>query len=219
MNMRGAGISVIHRAFNWLRMVPYRRGCIFLLLGVDILGTAYGFYWYRHQLRETNPLYWPVVPDSPAATLFFALFLAIVLRQQAWRGGQEGGKQLGNGFGGLIQGLAYLSNLKYGLWTPAIMAHYWVVTGSPDFESIHLTLSHLGMALQSFLFARAYPAPAWALFVAGAWLLFNDVVDYVFGFHPYLPVLGSEGVAAFAAFSLTLLSFGFHMSFYHWHVT
>lgn len=210
---------ILLKAWNWLRRVPHERGYISLLLAVNLLGTVYGFYWYRHQLRETSPLYWLVVPDSPTATLFFALFLATLLRREARRDEPgAGGERKRNGSRGvasLIRGMAYLSNVKYGLWTPAVMAHYWIAAGSMDFESMHLTLSHLGMALQSVLFAPLHPAPVWAVLAAAAWLVFNDVADYLFGFHPYLPLPGGEGFAAAAAFSLTFLSLWFFLVSHH----
>lgn len=193
------------RASRLLRLLgelPSRRPLVGLLLAVNALGTAYGFWWYRDQLALTPPAFWPVVPDSPSATLLFTLFLAAFLRGRPPQP---------------LAALAYLTSIKYGLWTPAVMVHFWLQAGGADFESVHLTLSHLGMALEAFLFMRAYPArPAWAG-AAAAWLLFNDYMDYVRGFHPFLPWPGpgAEVYAGGVAVALSLFALAAALAWPH----
>lgn len=175
-------------SIRWLLAVPHNRALVKLILAVNLFGTGYGFYWYRGQLASVQPAVWPVVPDSPLATLYFALLLAAILS--------------GRGTAA-IGSLAYAAGFKYGLWTPAVMSYFWVEAQTMTFESVHLTLSHLGMALEAAIFQRVYrPHPGWTL-AAGAWLLFNDLVDYGLGLHPTLPMSGQEGFAAAAAFLLT----------------
>lgn len=178
------------RSARWLFRLPEHRGATFLLLLVNGFGTVYGYWWYRDQLAATPVLAWPVVPDSPTATALFALFLAAVLR----------GREIP-----ALSAFAFLTSVKYGLWTPAVMAQYWLATGRATFESVHLSLSHLGMALETFIYMRAFPPRRAAVLVAGAWLGFNDFADYALGFHPVLPVPGPDG-EAFAAAAAALLS-------------
>ncbi len=160
-------------ALAFLLDLPRNRAMVRLLIAVNLFGTGYGFWWYHGQLRETPPLYWPLVPDSPGSTLLFTLFLLAVDR----------GRRLP-----LLESLAYASSIKYGLWTPAVWAYYWSAGGGVTFESVHLSLSHLGMALEAAIFGRFYrPVRPWPL-AALAWLVFNDYMDYVRGFHPTLPV-------------------------------
>lgn len=178
--------------FNFLRRIPVNRAMIRVLIAANLCGTVYGFWWYHEQLRETPVGYWPLVPDSPGSTLLFSLFLVAVAR---------GRRQP------LLESVAYASSLKYGLWTPVVWAHFWLVTGEASFESVHLTLSHLGMALEALLFARVYrPARPYPL-VAGAWLVFNDYMDYVRGLHPTLPVPEAVGLIGWLAVALSVLAF------------
>lgn len=162
-----------------------------LLALVNLGGTAYGFYWYWPQLVETPWFYWPLVPDSPGSTGLFGLFLLALLagRERPYLGA-----------------LAMMANVKYGFWTPLIMAHFWISTGTATFESIHLSLSHLGMALQAVLFLPVYRPPLAAALLAFGLLLFNDYVDYAWGLHPFLPLAGQEGLAGAVAFLMTAVS-------------
>ncbi|MBX6377190.1 MAG: DUF1405 domain-containing protein [Clostridia bacterium] len=178
---------------TWLSRLPANRAATRLLVAVNGLGTLYGFYWYRAQLAATPPVYWPVIPDSPGASLLFTLLLLSLLagrRRPA------------------LAAFAYLSMIKYGLWTVLVMGHLWFVGGVVPFDSVYLSLSHLGMAVEAWLYLRAYrPRLPWAL-AAAAWLLFNDYMDYVHGFHPVLPEPAIEPLVATWAVGLTLLALG-----------
>ncbi len=186
------------RRLPWLWDIPRSPRWILALAAVNLGGTVYGFWWYREQLAATAPPYWPVVPDSPTATLLFGLFLLSIYPGAGRREGRRSSP--------LLWAAACCSSFKYGLWTPLVMAHFWVTTGLVTFESVHLTLSHLGMALEAVIFARYYRAGWRHVFAVTAWLLFNDYMDYVRGFHPTLPVPGAEGWAGGAALALTLLA-------------
>lgn len=163
-----------------------------VLIAVNLFGTAYGFWWYHGQLRETPLIFWPVVPDSPGSTLLFALFLITLMR---------------NVRKPLLAALAYMSSFKYGLWTPLVMGHMWLTTGEVTFESVHLSLSHLGMALEALLFARVHRPLRPFLPAALGWLLFNDFMDYALGLHPVLPVPEAAGTVGSLAVFLSFLSF------------
>ncbi|MFC7391584.1 DUF1405 domain-containing protein, partial [Scopulibacillus cellulosilyticus] len=54
------------------------------LLIINILGTVYGFYWYKFQLKETPLKFMAFVPDSPTASLFFCIVLAGFLLKKHW---------------------------------------------------------------------------------------------------------------------------------------
>lgn len=77
------------------------------------------------------------VPDSPTASLFFVLVLiGFLLRKQS----------------GLIEALAAVTLLKYGVWA-VVMNTFQVLEGAPlHWTIIMLNLSHAGMALQALLF-------------------------------------------------------------------
>ena len=42
------------------------------IVAINLAGTVFGFWYYIPQFRLEPVLAWPVVPDSPAATLFIA---------------------------------------------------------------------------------------------------------------------------------------------------
>lgn len=76
-----------------------------IIVATNLAGTAFGFWYYQFQFAQTPLVMWPVVPDSPAATLFMALSLA------AWKldYSQE-----------WLNMLAFYGNIKLGLWTPYV---------------------------------------------------------------------------------------------------
>lgn len=91
-----------------------QRSVLLFLLVVNILGTIYGFIWYGNQLKETSPIFWPFVPDSPMATLFFVFVLIAFLMKKNW---------------GLIEALAIVTLIKYGVWAVVVNAIMIYVKG------------------------------------------------------------------------------------------
>ncbi len=59
------------------RILPFfnYKSILVCLLIINILGTIYGYYWYRYQLEQTPFYFLPFVPDSPTASLFFVFVL------------------------------------------------------------------------------------------------------------------------------------------------
>ncbi|OTA40724.1 MAG: hypothetical protein A6D92_13970, partial [Symbiobacterium thermophilum] len=152
---------------GFLRSVAHDRRWWWALLVINFLGSLYGFYWYWPQLSQTPPARWFIVPDSPGATFLFAIWLGLLLAGVDWR---SPGMQL-------LGAVAFVSNMKYGLWTATVLPQAGMKYGW-EFDFVHLSLSHLGMWVQGFLFARHYrPGPA-AAAVALAWMVVQDTVDY-----------------------------------------
>ena len=179
---------------RWLAPVPKRIEDVglrlaWLVVGVNLAGTAFGFWYYRHQFASTPVEMWLFVPDSPIATLLFALAVA------AWKLGREQP---------WLSALAFFGNIILGLWTPYIL----VVFASEYFaQGIHpamyafLLFSHLAMVVQALVLHRISDFPVWAVAVALAWYGVDLVVDYfvpVVGETPHhttLPVDRDEAVA------------------------
>ncbi|MDA8236060.1 MAG: DUF1405 domain-containing protein [Clostridia bacterium] len=160
-----------------------------LLILVNFIGSIYGYYWYRYQLAE-NPWYlWPLIPDSPLSSTLFMLAMYFWLKGR-----------LNPAFGLL----AFLMVIKYGIWAVVINLQYWYLTGIFTIENWMLTLSHGGMALEGYLFLRNYPFTRWALYLAGGWLVIEDIADYLFGLHPYLFAEAQWGLALVTAIILTI---------------
>ena len=134
-----------------------------LLAAVNLAGTAFGFWYYRFQFAATPVVAWPLVPDSPVATLFIALsFIAYKLDYEAdW-----------------IHALAFFGTLKLGFWTPYVQLF---VNGQGDLATwlyLFLVFSHLAMVLEAFVIHRYASFTVGSVGVALFWYGLNDLVDY-----------------------------------------
>ncbi len=184
---------------NWLRAflrsVTDDRRWWWALLTVNFLGSLYGFYWYWPQLSQTPPARWFIVPDSPGATFLFTLWLGLMLAGADWR---RPGMQL-------LGAVAFVSNMKYGLWTATVLPQAGIKYGW-EFDFVHLSLSHLGMWVQGLLFARRYPPATTAAGLALLWMVVQDAVDYrLWMTHPTLPYVQEFEFARCAAMTLSLI--------------
>lgn len=158
------------------------RSFLIILLFINILGTAYGYYWYRWQLVETPAIFLPFVPDSPTASLFFVFVLIAFLLGKNWP---------------LFEALAIVTLVKYGVWAVVMNLLVFKVSGTLDPIAMMLIVSHFAMAVQGVLYAPFYRIKWWHLIVVAIWTLHNDVVDYVFFMLPryhmldqYVPQIG-----------------------------
>lgn len=168
------------------------------LAAVNIAGTAFGFFFYYPQLGD-NPIHlWLFIPDSPLATLFAALtFLLITHRKRK----------------SIIEALAVIGNLKYGLWTVFVLIYYSEIfyAGNPLWMYLFLLVSHLGMALQAFFIAEISEIDIKAFLAASSWFIVNDIIDYSLGIHTRLytsevfPAMIAAGVLTAAAIALLYL--------------
>lgn len=150
------------------------RSFLTLLLVINLFGTIYGYYWYGSQLAITEPKFYIFVPDSPTASLFFCL--AIV------------GWLLGKNFK-LMEALALITLIKYGLWAVVMNLLTLIEVGSIGMDGWMLVFSHFMMAVQALLYLPKYRFDFWHIVVAAIWTLHNDVIDYVFGQMPIYRVL------------------------------
>ena len=141
-----------------------------LVVAVNLGGTAFGFYYYALQFLETPVEMWPFVPDSPMATLLIALALA------AWK--------LGRSQEWLVA-LAFFGNVILGGWTVYVHLAFW-----DSFGYLHplmrqfLIWSHAAMVVQAFLLHRIADFSPAAVGVATLWYTVDTVVDY------FVPVRG-----------------------------
>ncbi|SEO50647.1 Uncharacterized membrane protein YpjA [Halorientalis persicus] len=158
-----------------------------VIVGINLLGTVFGFWYYIPQFRLEPLAAWPVVPDSPMATLFIALSLALYKLERP------------NEY---LNVLAFFGCLKLGLWTPYVLtvfadAFLATVMAPPQIVPLlgqalsskamygFLFVSHLGMAAEAFLVRRYSAFPSRAILVAVVWYGFNDLVDY------FVPIVGT----------------------------
>ena len=159
---------------KWIYPILAYRPFLWLLLLVNIAGTAYGYVWYGWQLKETPAKFLAFVPDSPTASLFFVFVIAAFLLRRNWP---------------LMEALALVTLFKYGIWAVVMNLLVYVVTGNLGWIGWMLVLSHFAMAVQGLLYAPFYKLKSWHLVVAAIWTLHNDVIDYVFFMMPRYEVL------------------------------
>lgn len=161
-----------------------------LVVTINLVGTAFGFWYYRFQFAETPVVMWPFVPDSPAATLFIACSIAL------WKLDRESE---------LVNAFAFFGCIKLGLWTP-----YTLLAFFPAWAGLHpamynfLFWSHLAMVVEALVLHRYADFPRWAIGTALVWYTVDLVVDYFYPIigqphHTALPVADSTpwlGVSA-----------------------
>ncbi len=161
---------------EWLAPLPRRLEDFALrhawaIVAINLVGTAFGFWYYRFQFSGTPAILWPWVPDSPLATLFIALSLAL------WK--LDRPSELANV-------LAFFGNVKLGLWTPFVLVvfndAFLAQTATPMYA--FLLVSHLGMVAQAFLIHRYSDFPIPAIAATLIWYTFDLTVDY------FVPVVG-----------------------------
>ncbi|ESP88956.1 DUF1405 domain-containing protein [Candidatus Halobonum tyrrellensis] len=155
-----------------------------LIALVNLVGTAFGFWYYGFQPYPlSTPLItgqlageplavWPLVPDSPVATMFIGLALGL------WWLGRP------NEY---VNAVAFFGCLKLGLWTPYVLTVFseGFLAETPLPMYAFLFGSHLLMAVEAFLLHRFSEFPVRAVFVAVVWYGLNDLVDY------FVPVIGT----------------------------
>jgi uncharacterized membrane protein YpjA len=164
---------------TWLEDVGLRLAWPIAL--VNLVGTLFGFWYYagrplnlapplvEGQLGAAPLLAYPLIPDSPVATMFIGLSLV------AWRLDYHADS---------LHMLAFFGCLKLGLWTPYVQLVINGPAGIPLWLYWFLVGSHLAMALEAFLIHRYASFSVPAVAVALLWYGFNDVVDY------FVPILG-----------------------------
>jgi uncharacterized membrane protein YpjA len=142
------------------------------VVAINLLGTAFGFWYYRFQFAVEPLLALPFVPDSPMATFFVAAAFAL------WKLGRP------NEY---VSALAFFGCWKLGLWTPFVLLAFadgfLATTALPMYA--FLVGSHLMMVVEAFVLHRIADFPVRAVGVAAAWYGLNDVVDY------FVPVVGT----------------------------
>lgn len=214
-----AAIGDVLRFFDRFRSTA---GWALLIAVVNLVGIAYGFYYYRDQFALTPVWYWPFVPDSPLAVLWAQLALGAYWWRRR-RGAGEGGAG-----SAALDSLAVVGNIQVGLWTVYVLLVYSEAFGTYTLNlNTILLAAHGAMALLALIFLHAQrqrhrlrPKAAWVgVGIAAAYYLVNDALDYFgpdflgdgCGLRPMTvpcePAL--EGLLTFVTFGLTFASLVF----------
>ena len=116
------------------------------------------------------------VPDSPTASLFFCFVLVAFLLKKNWP---------------LIEALAIITLVKYGIWAVVMNLLTLFVTGELHWTGYMLMISHLAMAIEGILYAPYYRFKWIHIVIAAIWTLHNDVIDYLFLMYPHYTIIGN----------------------------
>lgn len=142
---------------------------ILFLFVVNLVGTIYGFLWYKPQLAITPKIFLIFVPDSPTASLFFTIVLLFFLfRKNA----------------PYLEALAMITLFKYGTWAVVMNILTLYIDGTLSWQGYMLVVSHGAMAIQGLLYAPFYRIKPRHLTIAAIWTLHNDFIDYVYDMMP-----------------------------------
>jgi uncharacterized membrane protein YpjA len=174
-----------------------------LMMLIYVPGTIYGYYWYKHQLFETwqeNP-HWqiPFVPDSPTASLLFAVAMAWL-----WISPQRSHRTWVNSIRSIIEALGVVTSVKYGVWATVILFVYQAQGGMLTLLDWMLIIGHTAMAVTALVYARFFRYGVLALLAAAAWTFLNDTLDYSQAIFPYLPFQLLDDLFAVAVFTFCL---------------
>lgn len=162
----------------WLQPVPtvienLGLRFVWLVVGINLAGTAFGFYYYLPQFSITPAVMWPFIPDSPLATLFIAAALG------SWALGWKNEYLLA---------LAFFGNVILGFWTPwtlAIFSDAFMEINSLPMYTF-LFVSHLLMVVQALVLHRVADFPLRAIIVAAVWYTVDLTVDF------FIPIVGES---------------------------
>ncbi len=162
--------------------------CVFAF----VFGTA---GWYGSFFGEVNAPLWayPFIPDCPLAALMFGVALLLMHMKRA---------------GNLINQLAAVFCIKYGVWTMSFWALYWARTGDIELSGIFsgpvMFATHLGLTIMGLLLLQyVQPSTRDALITLG-WFVLSDIVDYApiavgrlggYGYYPPLPWVNGDPAA------------------------
>ncbi|MEE9594305.1 MAG: DUF1405 domain-containing protein [Candidatus Hydrothermarchaeales archaeon] len=170
-----------------------------LVLLVNLVGSAFGFYYYQGLLLSSPLWQWVFIADSPASTILFsfALILVMLNKKNDW--------------------LSYASSVyvaKYGIWTLLVILYYSDYFLAPGRRLFYVTMFilHAGMIVAPLVIIPTIKKHKKHLLLV-LWFLLNDYMDYVVGTHPLIGYpFGDLWVIALAsAFTSLLLCILFHV--------
>lgn len=192
-----------------------KKEILFLLALINLIGFAYGIYYYSNQLSEWNPLYWILIIDCPLQALLVGIIFMInpnIIEEEKGRITRneiKAAKQNPGNFVEFLTNFTSIGSIKYGLWTMIIILLYsqYFLVGEGSLEYYILLIAHFGLFLEGVLLAGIYEIKTRDLLVISLFYLFNDYSDYVIGTHPLIPNETLD-LVFFITVLLSLLSIG-----------
>ena len=121
----------------------------------------------------------PFVPDSPTASLFLTIAIALLLLNKS---------------SSIIEALAFVTLIKYGVWAVIMNLIMFVIDGEVTINGLMLLISHGIMALQAFYFYPRFKITILGFVISLIWVFLNDYMDYVKMQFPYYKFIASHVV-------------------------
>lgn len=147
------------------------RAILAAVLLINLMGTAFGYYYYQG-LLESSPLWqWVFIPDSPNSTIIFSLAIALILLNRA---------------SNVLSALGCVYVMKYGLWTMFVILYfpdYFLTPERADYYWLMFWL-HFGMVLEPVVILHTLRRNMRTLLAPLVILLINDYLDYAVGTSP-----------------------------------
>jgi len=157
-----------------------------------VFGTA---GWYGRFFGEVQAPLWayPFIPDCPLAALLFGA--AVLLMHLGRRSN-------------LLNQLAAVFCVKYGVWTMTFWALYWAITGDVELSSLFsgpvMFVTHFGLTIMGLLLLQYVQPSVRDSALVLAWFVLSDLVDYApiaagrlggYGYYPPLPWINGDPTA------------------------
>jgi uncharacterized membrane protein YpjA len=182
---------IASRPLVWLAFA----GCMFAF----VIGTV---GWYGGFFIEVNAPLWsyPFIPDCPLAAGLFGVALLLMHYKRS---------------SNLLNQIAAVFCIKYGVWTMTFWALYWARTGDIEMSSLFsgpvMFVTHLGLFIMGLLLLQyVRPSVRDSLITLG-WFVASDLIDYLpiaagrwggYGYYPPLPAINGDVVALVPAMLL-----------------
>jgi len=149
---------------------------VWILVLINVGSAVPGYlFWYGDALLRAPWYLWLFVPDSPLSVTFMGA--ALVAFHYGWRWD-------------LLGLVATGACMKYGLWTDFVWLTNYLSGGEYHFTAILMSITHFGMFVEGLVLSGLLHFRPLPVLVASLYLIVNDVVDYVLGYHPPLPNRG-----------------------------
>ena len=175
---RSSFSRLLPRLLGWVE----RWDIAWVVVLLNLAGFLAGIiFWYGEQLLQAAGQWflWPFIPDCP---LFAGLFVIAFLGLRAGRDWH------------LFYTATALGLIKYGVWTVVFSLAYWAAGAVLEPLSLAMCLTHVGMILEGVYVCYRILSPVSRgtppgfrqrdVFIATAWFLLSDLVDYGLGHYP-----------------------------------
>ncbi|MCS6772757.1 MAG: DUF1405 domain-containing protein [Thermoflexales bacterium] len=180
----------------WSDWVIASRALVWLIFAACLFAFVFGTLgWYGEFLATIRAPVWslPFIPDCPLAAGLFGLAVVLLHYRRS---------------SNLLNQLTAVACIKYGTWTMAFWALYWMRTGNVELSSLFsgpvMFITHLGLTVMGALLLLYVRPNLRDSLLTAAWFVASDLVDYApvapnrvggYGYYPPLPSVNGDPTA------------------------